>query len=238
VHPELSEASILYRNLGGGRFQDVSEATGLRELSWSGDATFADLDRDGYPDLYVLSMQGDDHFYRNVEGRAFVEQTAQHFPKTPWGAMGVKFFDFDNDGDQDLILTDMHSDMSREITPGFEKLKSLLGPSVDEEHLQGGANNIFGNAFYENLGDGRWRERSDELGVENYWPWGLSAGDLNADGWDDVFITASMNFPFRYGINTLLLTTAARSSSTASSCSGSSRAGSSRRAPGTTRSSP
>jgi hypothetical protein len=205
VHPELSEASILYRNLGGGRFQDVSEATGLRELSWSGDATFADLDRDGYPDLYVLSMQGDDHFYRNVEGRAFVEQTAQHFPKTPWGAMGVKFFDFDNDGDQDLILTDMHSDMSREITPGFEKLKSLLGPSVDEEHLQGGANNIFGNAFYENLGDGRWRERSDELGVENYWPWGLSAGDLNADGWDDVFITASMNFPFRYGINTLLL---------------------------------
>ena len=41
--------------------------------------------------------------------------------------------------------------------------------------------------------------------METYWPWGLSVGDLNADGWQDVFVTASMNYPFRYGINSLLL---------------------------------
>ncbi|MCH7776570.1 MAG: ASPIC/UnbV domain-containing protein, partial [Gemmatimonadetes bacterium] len=40
---------------------------------------------------------------------------------------------------------------------------------------------------------------------ENYWPWGLSHGDLNADGYQDVFIASSMNFPFRYGINSVLL---------------------------------
>jgi hypothetical protein len=43
------------------------------------------------------------------------------------------------------------------------------------------------------------------MGVENYWPWGPSVGDLNADGWDDLFIASSMNFPFRYGVNSLLL---------------------------------
>ncbi len=43
------------------------------------------------------------------------------------------------------------------------------------------------------------------MGLENFWPWGLSVGDLNADGFEDVFITSSMNYPFRYGINSLLL---------------------------------
>ncbi len=203
-NPELTELSILYRASAPGRFEDVSADVGLREAGWAGDATFADVDGDGRYDLYVLNMQGDDHFYRNAES-GFEEQTARYFPKTPWGTMGVKFFDFDNDGDQDLILTDMHSDMSREVTPGLEKYKSILMDDVTEAELQGGDNNVFGNAFYENLGDGRWQERSDELGVENYWPWGLSVGDINADGWSDILITSSMNFPFRYGINSMLL---------------------------------
>jgi enediyne biosynthesis protein E4 len=41
--------------------------------------------------------------------------------------------------------------------------------------------------------------------VENYWPWGVSVADINADGWDDVLITSGMSYPFRYGINSMLL---------------------------------
>ena len=41
--------------------------------------------------------------------------------------------------------------------------------------------------------------------METYWPWGPSVDDLNADGWDDIFIAAGMNFPYRYGINSVLL---------------------------------
>src|SRR5207249_3939384 len=63
----------------------------------------------------------------------------------------------------------------------------------------------FGNSFYHNLGGGKFEEISDRLGVENYWPWGPSIADVNADGWQDIFIASSMNFPFRYGINSLLL---------------------------------
>jgi enediyne biosynthesis protein E4 len=205
---ERTENSILYRNLGGLRFADVSQETGLVDGSWTGDATAVDLDRDGFQDLYLLNMQGDDHFYRNVGGKRFEDRTAEYFPKTPWGAMGVKFFDYDNDGLLDLILTDMHSDMSENVGPEREKLKSRMQWS--EQQLQGGANNVFGNAFYHNLGsrDGgpvKLEEISDAVGVENYWPWGLSAGDVNADGFEDLLLTSSMNYPFRYGVNSLLL---------------------------------
>jgi hypothetical protein len=202
MRPELTETSILYRNLGGLKFEDVSKATGLVDGGWSGDAAAADVDGDGWIDLYVLNMQGDDHFWRNVEGKRFEEQTAKYFPKTPWGAMGIKFFDLENDGDLDLMLSDMHSDMSENIGPEREKLKSR----IQWDHvLAEGENNVFGNALFRNDGKGVWVEVSDAMGAENYWPWGISVDDLNADGFDDVLVTSSMNYPFRYGVNTLLL---------------------------------
>ena len=207
MFPERTETSVLYRNLGGNRFQDVSKETGLVDGAWSGDATIADFNEDGWPDLYVLNMQGDNHYWENQGenqgGKTFVEKAAQYFPKTPWGAMGIKSFDYDNDGRMDLLLTDMHSDMVGDVPPADEKLK--FPPKEENPLLQGADNNIFGNAFYKNLGGGRFAEMSDELNLENYWPWGVSVDDLNADGWDDVLITSSMNFPFRYGVNSLLL---------------------------------
>ncbi len=95
----------------------MSERVGLRDGGWTGDASFVDFNGDLRPDLYVLNMQGDDHYWENVDGQSFVDKTAAYFPKTPWGAMGIKFFDYDNDGRMDLMLTDMHSDMSRKVTP-------------------------------------------------------------------------------------------------------------------------
>ncbi|MBI1841269.1 MAG: CRTAC1 family protein, partial [Verrucomicrobia bacterium] len=212
-HPERTEYSILYHNLGGRRFKDVSREMNLRDGSWSGDATQLDLNQDGYPDLYVVNMQGDDHYYENQRGKGFVEKTAAFFPKTSWGAMGVKAFDFNQDGLMDLFVTDMHSDMTKEHTERalnfsvrMEKAKSeaYCGRQWNEDYLQGSTNNVFGNSFYVNGGNGRFVEASDGLGVETYWPWGISVGDLNADGFEDVFVTAGMGYPFRYAINSVL----------------------------------
>lgn len=204
LFPDRSERSILYRNLGKGRFQDVTGAMGLGSAGWSGDASVADVNGDGYLDLYALNMQGGDHFFENIKGERFVDATVQRFPRTPWGSMGVKFFDADGDGNQDLLITDMHSDMSVQVNPDQEKRKAAI--QWNEAFLAGSTSQfIFGNALFRRLASGQFEDRSDAAGVENYWPWGPSVGDINADGWPDVFIASSMNFPFRYGVNTLLL---------------------------------
>ncbi|MEE3259454.1 MAG: CRTAC1 family protein [Candidatus Latescibacterota bacterium] len=203
LKPERTEQSILFRNGGDNRFVDVSAAVRLTDTGWSGAASPLDANGDGWPDLYVLNMQGHDQYYENVQGEYFVDRSRQVFPRTPWGSMGIQVFDFDNDGRQDIYITDMHSDMSEDIGPAKEKLKSRM--QHGEEFLQSGGGSIFGNAFFRGAGRGRFAEVSARIGAENYWPWGLSSGDFNADGYEDVFITASMNYPYRYGVNSLLL---------------------------------
>ncbi len=204
LHPDRFEYPVLYKNLGHHRFKDVTAEVGLRPSGWAGDAAVADLNGDGWPDLFVLNMQGHGHYYENAGGRRFLDKTASVFPRTPWGAMGIKFFDFDNDGRPDLFITDMHSDMFQELPPDREKQKAPIHPP--DQILGGPASTfIFGNALFHNQGAGTFEEISDRAGVETYWPWGPSVGDVNADGWEDIFVASSMNYPYRYGINSLLL---------------------------------
>ena len=214
LFPERTEHSILYKNMGNRRFKNVTKEMNLVYTGWSGEATVVDLNGDGFPDLYIANMQGDNYYFENQKGKGFVEKTAAYFPKTPWGAMQAKFFDFNNDGLMDLYVVDMHSDMNDlqiklagNMDPKIEKSKSeaWCTAQYDETFLQGSSNNIFGNAFYVNLGGGKFQERSDALGVETFWPWGISVGDFNADGYQDIFVVGGMGFPFRYGINSLLL---------------------------------
>ena len=209
MFPERFEYPVLYKNMGHNRFKDVTAEVGLSPRGWCGDATFADVNQDGWPDLFVLNMVGHSHYLENAGGHKFVDKTGQYFPKTPFGSMGVSFLDFDNDGRRDLFITDMHSDMFNDIGPEKEKLKDdqtgeaffptavFLGGPVKSF--------IYGNALYHNLGGGKFEEVSDRMGVENYWPWGPSVADINADGWEDIFIPSGMTFPYRYGINSLLL---------------------------------
>jgi hypothetical protein len=160
-------------------------------------------------------MSGEDKYYENDHGRRFVEKTASYFPKTPWGAMGVKFFDYNLDGLMDLFVTDMHSDMTgiqikagdKDFTNAFEKQKSDAWCSAEwkTDNLQAATNCILGNAFYQNAGNGKFVEISQKIGAETYWPWGISVADLNADGYEDVFVTAGMGYPLRYAVNSVLL---------------------------------
>lgn len=200
---ERNERSILYRNLGNNRFEDATEQCGLIDNGWAGAACPIDANEDGWPDLFVLNMQGHDSYYENVDGKRFERKSRERFPRTSWGAMGIQVFDFNNDGHMDIFVTDMHSDMTAPVEVENEKRKSKV--TWPESFLQSEGNSVFGNSFFRNLGNGHFEEVSDEVGAENYWPWGLSTGDFNADGYEDVFIASSMNYPFRYGVNTLLL---------------------------------
>ena len=200
---DRAETAILYRNIGGNRFRDVTKEIGLGDAGWSGDASVADLNGDGFPDLYALNMQGADHYFETSGGKKFVDRTAKVFPRTSWGAMGIKFFDYDNDGRPDLFITDMHSDMSEESGPSARSSsRAMRWP----EDMLGGDRPVHLRQLV--LPESRQRQVRGDLGsvgAENYWPWGPSVGDLNADGWQDIFIASSMNYPCRYGINSLLL---------------------------------
>jgi hypothetical protein len=115
----------------------------------------------------------------------------------------------------DLFVTDMHSDMTglqikageKDYSAKFEKQKSEAWCSVEwtPENLARASNCILGNAFYQNQGHGKFVEVSEKIGAETFWPWGVSVADLNADGYEDVFVTAGMGYPLRYAINSLLL---------------------------------
>ncbi len=208
LKPERAERSILYRNEGGNRFVDVSKRAGLVNVAWTGDASAVDVNDDGWLDLYLVNMQGDDQYYENVGGTSFVRKSRQVFPRTSWGSMGIKVFDFNNDGRLDIFVTDMHSDMSEPTGPELDKVKSTM--KWPESFRGTGKTSIWGNSFFLKEGPSKFREASDALGLENYCPWGPSVGDLNADGFDDAFIAAGMNYPERYMINSVKLNDAGK----------------------------
>jgi hypothetical protein len=203
LKPERTEPSLLFHNDGHNHFVDVSQRMGVQDTSWSGDAAAIDVNEDGWVDLYVLNMEGDDQYYENVGGTHFVKKSREVFPKTSWGAMGIKAFDYNNDGRLDIFITDMHSDMSDMVDPDHEHQKSVI--KWPESFRGNGSTSIWGNSFFQKDGPDQFHEASDALGLENYCPWGPSVGDLNADGYQDAFIASSMNYPFRYIVDSVKL---------------------------------
>jgi enediyne biosynthesis protein E4 len=117
--------------------------------------------------------------------------------------MGIKVFDVNGDGKLDIFITDMHSDMSETTGPEHAHMKSDI--KWPESFRGNGSTSIWGNSLFIREAPGKFREASQEFNTENYWPWGLTAADFNADGYEDAFITAGMSYPFRYEINSLKL---------------------------------
>jgi enediyne biosynthesis protein E4 len=103
--------NLLYRNDGAGRFSDVSHSMRISEHVGRGmSAAVADADGDGFTDVFVANDQGRNFLFRNLGGRAFVEQgvetgVAYTEDGVPVSGMGADFRDLDADGRPDIFLT-------------------------------------------------------------------------------------------------------------------------------------
>ena len=93
-YPERYEHSVLYKNLGHNRFKDVTAEMGLQADAWTGDASFADLNGDGWPGVYLLNMMGANHYFENQGGRKFVDKTQPLFQQDTVGRHGYQVFRF------------------------------------------------------------------------------------------------------------------------------------------------
>jgi hypothetical protein len=225
------EYNILYHNNRDGTFTDVTEKAGLKGKGWSGDVAIFDYDGDGYLDLVVTNMFGASQLFQNNRDGTFTDVTRRVLKRTPWGGMGARAFDFNNDGRLDLYIVDMHSDMwmgllydwPQELVDVIKRGESRKYPYVtgpvlyyrkelrDAEQKKARRLKInyeevvFGNTFYKNLGNGTFEEISDQAGLETLWPWGIVTGDFDNDGYEDVFLPSGMGFPFFYWPNYLLM---------------------------------
>ena len=193
---------VLYRNDGGGRFTDVTEAAGLTADLYGMGVAAADYDNDGWVDLFVTAV-GTNRLFRNTGGR-FVDVTA------PAGVGGradqwstcAAWFDYDRDCDLDLFVCN-YVRWSKDID--LQQDFRLVG--IGRAY---GPPRTFEGAFpylYRNDGHGHFTDVSASAGVQIRNPatgvpmaksLGVSPVDLDADGWPDLVVSNDtvQNFVF------------------------------------------
>ncbi len=178
----------LYRNLGAGRFKDVTSEAGLADPYWGTGANAADYNNDGFTDIFVTTI-GRDLLYRNNGNGTFTEvaEAAGLSPHIAWHT-GSAFGDYDNDGKLDLFVA------------GYVQIQPVLaaGPTPPVCNYRGvmgfcGPKGLAGerDLLYHNNGDGTFREVSEQAGVaDREGRHGFTAvfDDFNGDGKIDLFV--------------------------------------------------
>ncbi len=164
--------NLLYHNNGDGTFSDVSKKAGMYDTigTYALSVQVADLDNDGWPDIYVANDSTAATYYQNQKDGTFkdvaIEAGIAYSPDgKPQAGMGVSVGDFNRDGLLDIIKTNFAGDT---------------------------------DSLYLNLGDGTFEDHTylSGLGLNTrYLGWGVGFLDMDNDGWLDVFISNGHVYP-------------------------------------------
>lgn len=169
-HPKYFDPlpSTLYRNLGRGRFEDVSSKSGIASYAGRGmSVVFSDYDGDGLPDVFVTNDNMPNYLFHNLGSGKFEEVglvagVALREDGKAVASMGADFRDYDNDGLPDIAVTAL----TAETFPLFR--------------------NIGKGAFV----DATYSSHMGALSLHHS-GWGIGLVDLDNDGWKDMFTTNS-----------------------------------------------
>jgi hypothetical protein len=193
----------LYRNLGTGRFADITSGSGLERVAWSSSVCVGDYDNDGRTDLFTTAY-GTNALYHNAGGGRFDEVTARARLPTSglrWGS-GCTFIDYDRDGRLDLFVSNyLRLDLATAPEPGqgvnclWKGIPVNCGPKGLPTDT---------NLLYHQERDGTFRDVSEASGiaaVRNRYSMTAAAADLDEDGWTDIYVASDSTAAILYRNN-------------------------------------
>ena len=176
--PKVPYTNRLYRNRGDGTFEDVTKRARVGDTGYGMGVVIGDYDNDGYPDIYV-SNYGPNVLYHNERNGTFSDVTDRAGVGGDGCSVGAAWQDYDNDG-----LLDLYVGNYVEFDPDYDLYYApdgYPGPLAYPGQP---------DVLYRNLGDGRFEDVTERLGVfrADGRAMGVGAADFDADGYIDIFV--------------------------------------------------
>ena len=176
--------NLLYLNKGDFKFQDITDISGVGgNRAWSTGVTMVDINADGFLDIYVCNsgdVEGDNkqnELFINQGDMTFTEEATKYGLADPGYSTHASFFDYDKDGDLDVYLLNN----SYQAIGSFD-LRRNERPRRDKDG---------GDKLIENQ-NGKFVDVSEEAGIYGSvigFGLGVTVGDVNSDGWEDIYVS-------------------------------------------------
>ncbi|NKI31622.1 FG-GAP-like repeat-containing protein [Croceivirga thetidis] len=184
---------MLLRN-DDGVFVDVSEEAGIYGslIGFGLGVLVTDINKDTYPDIYVSNdFYERDYLYINQKDGTFTEEIKDWTSHLSLSAMGIDIGDINNDGHNDIFITDM-------LPEAEERVKSVMefeGYNIyDLKRSKDFYQQYIQNTLQLNNGNGSFSEIAYFSGVEaTDWSWAGLMLDMDNDGYKDIFVTNGIN---------------------------------------------
>ncbi len=203
---------LLLRNRGDETFEDITWSAGIFQVGYPFSVNMADIDNDGFLDIYISNFLYENILYRNNGDGSFTNFTYQAKALDAGKSMGTIFFDFDLDGDQDLYLVHDGNEPNflyqnngagvfSEIGQAAGVNTKSFGMGVDAADIDNDGfadlyiTNLYDNILLHNNGDGTFSDISALAGVQDYgMGWGTTFLDFNNDGLQDIYVANEYAF--------------------------------------------
>ncbi|HEV8231714.1 MAG TPA: CRTAC1 family protein, partial [Thermoanaerobaculia bacterium] len=183
----------LFRNNGDGTFTDVSKESGTAHKGWALAVQSADLDADGWPDLYVANDFGVNAYLRNNGNGTFTNLANRAGVSDPGFGMGVAVDDYDGDARLDFYVSNYSFPVNwflRDRRYPMPQFPYWLGRPFVWRRLKAMTR---GSSLFRPANDGRFERTSEEADVwDTSWSWGAVFIDADLDGRADLFVVNGM----------------------------------------------
>jgi hypothetical protein len=181
VLDQIGPPNVLLVNRGGGRFEVAPENSTVGIWRNSLQATWGDYDNDGDPDLFIANDWAPSNLFRNDGPAGFTDVTAEAGVGYFGFSMGGSWGDYDNDGKEDLYVSNMYSEPGRRMTARI--------PGLDKMFVESAA----GNWLYHHEANGKFKQvaglAAPAMTVMNAgWSWGGCWADFDNDSFLDLYV--------------------------------------------------